>query len=135
MALIEINRNPTHRQLRQFGMICLFILPLLGWFWDGSSVVVGSLATLGAITALTALARPVIVKPLFVGLTLITAPIGIVVGELTLLLIYLSVFLPIGLIFRLAGQDALQLNRNRTASTYWQPKQLSHSARRYFRQS
>ncbi len=135
MALIEINRNPTHRQLRQFGVICLFILPLLGWFWGGSPVVVGSLATLGTITALTALACPLFVKPLFVGLILITVPIGIVVGELMLLLIFLAVFLPIGLIFRLAGRDALQLKLNRTTHSYWQPKQLSHSSRSYFRQS
>ena len=35
MKLVEINWNPTDRQLRQFGMIALVALPALGWLWSG----------------------------------------------------------------------------------------------------
>ena len=135
MPLIDINRNPTDRQLRQFGVIGLFFLPLMGWLWGGTEIVVGTLAGLGATIALTSLVRPVLVKPLFVGLSLLTAPIGIVVGELLLILIFLGVFLPLGLMFRVARRDALQLKFDRGKDSYWQPKPSARSTSSYFHQS
>ena len=40
MKLIEINWQPTDRQLRQFGVICLVALPALGWLWGGGTTIV-----------------------------------------------------------------------------------------------
>ncbi len=135
MALIDINRDPTTRQLRQFGVISLCVLPLVGWLWGAGRPTLGWLAVIGGVIAVTSLTWPKAVKPLFVGLTLLTAPIGIVVGELAQLLIYFGVFLPIGLIFRLMRRDTLQLRLDREAKTYWRPKPPPRHAASYFRQS
>ena len=135
MPLIEINRDPTDRQLRQFGVVCLFVLPLLGWWWGAERTTLGWIAVVSGAIAVTALTRPKFVKPLFVGLSLLTAPIGIVMGEVALLLIFLTVFLPIGLFFRLTRRDALQLKLNRETKSYWQTKPPARDPASYFRQS
>jgi hypothetical protein len=133
MRLIEINRNPTDRQLRQFGLIALVALPLVAWLWGGGRVTIGTCALVGLAVAAVGIAFPRALKPLFVGLSLITIPIGLVVGEAAMLLIFYAVFLPMGLCFRLMGRDPLQLRFDRQTKTYWQPKQQPSGPASYFR--
>lgn len=135
MSLIEINWSPSRKQLRQFGFLCLLVLPLLGWLWSANATSIIILLGIGSLIAFLANVQPRWVQPLFVGLVLVTAPIGMVVGELAMLLIYVGVFLPISLLFRLAHRDALQLRMDREAETYWQtkrePKDIASYYRRY----
>ena len=56
------------------------------------------------------------------------------VGELAQLLIFLLIFTPMALIFRLIGRDALQRKIDHQASTYWQPKPQPRNSRSYYRQ-
>ncbi len=135
MALIEINWNPTSRQLRQFGSLCLVSFPLLGWIWSGNLTVITALACLGLLIAGIACVYPKGLSPLFVGLMLITAPIGLVVGEVAMFLIYMTVFLPIGMLFRITSRDRLRLKIDRQATSYWQPKRQPKSVGSYYRQS
>jgi hypothetical protein len=134
MKLIEINWTPPNRQLRQFAVICLFVLPLLGWFWGGGYQVVGGLAGLGALIAVMGVAMPQSVKPIFVALTIVTAPIGMVLGELAMGLIYYGVFLPIGVIFRLQKRDRLKRTMNPNTPSYWQKKKPPKDVASYYRQ-
>jgi hypothetical protein len=135
MRLVEINWQPSDRQLRQFGGICLVALPAIAWLWGASVNAVGMLAILGALLAATGMLFPATLKPVFVGLMLVALPIGLVVGELAMLLIYFAVFLPFGLAFRVARRDALQRRINREQETYWQPKKRASNAAAYYRQS
>lgn len=135
MKLVEVNWNPTNRQLRQFGLICLFALPLISWLWGGGSQVVIGLGAIGLGLALAGAVFPAILKPVFLALTIVTTPIGVVLGEAAMLSIYFGVFLPIGLVFRLMGRDGLQLKRDPEASTYWQSKTPPRDVASYYRQS
>jgi hypothetical protein len=135
MSLIEFNWNPSTRQLRQFAVICLVALPFLGWMWGGAWQVVSILAGVGAVICLVGWVLPKALKPLFIALSLATTPIGIVIGELALLLVYFGVFLPIGLLFRLARRDALERTIDRSAKSYFQPKRQPADPARYYRQS
>jgi hypothetical protein len=72
---------------------------------------------------------------LFVGLTVVLLPIGLVVGEVVLALTYYGVLLPIGLIFRLLARDRLQLKCDRAADSYWRPKPKPRDLGSYLRQS
>ena len=135
MALIELNWNPTSRQLRQFGGICLVALPLLGWLWSANATVIATLALIGLLMALAAWLYPQAIAPLFVGLMLITAPIGMVIGEVAMFLIFVTVFLPIGMFFRVMARDRLQRKLDRDSSSYWQPKRPPSSVASYYRQS
>lgn len=135
MSFVEINWSPTQRQLRQFALLCLAALPFLGWLWGANSAWIGILFGIACGIAVLAYLQPRIVFPLFVGLNLIAAPIGMVVGELAMLLIYVAIFLPISLLFRIARRDALQFRIDRKAESYWQaksqPKDVSSYYRRY----
>lgn len=135
MSLVQANFKPSDRQLRQFGTICLFALPLLGWLWSASLSVLMMLAGVGALIAVVSWVVPKLIGPLFIGLMLITVPIGMVVSELAMLLVYITVFLPIGCFFKITGRDRLQLKFDRNSATYWQPKQQPTSVKSYYRQS
>lgn len=134
MKLLEINWAPTDRQLRQFGAVCLVALPLVGWIWGASTQTLGLLAGIGLLIAIVAMLFPRAVKPLFLGLMLIALPIGMVVSEIAMLLIFCLIFLPIGLLFRLMGRDALQRSIDRDAASYWQEKKPPENISQYYRQ-
>ena len=135
MKLVTMNWNPTDRQLRQFGLIALVALPLLGWLWGGGNLTVLEVtAAIGAAMAAVGWLYPRGIKPLFIALSLIAMPIGMAISELALLLIFYLVFVPMGLFFRLIGRDALQLKIDRRARTYWQRKKRATGPARYLRQ-
>jgi hypothetical protein len=135
MKLIELNWSPTDRQLRQFGGVCMVMLPALGWIWGGSTPAILGLCILGLTLAVAALSHPTSIKPIFLTLMVITSPIGLVVGELSMIMIYFGLFLPLSLAFRVTGRDALQLKRLKSSSSYWQEKRQPASASNYYRQS
>ena len=135
MKLIEINWNPTNRQLRQFGLISLAAIPLIGWIWGATVEVVGWCAVAGAVLALVGGLYPRALKPVFLGLTLLALPIGLVMGELAMFTIYITVFFPIGIIFRILRRDRLRIRVSRSDSTYWQLKKQPAGPASYFRQS
>ncbi|MDB4506286.1 hypothetical protein N9087_01210 [bacterium] len=135
MKLIEFNWSPSDRQLRQFGVVCMFALPALGWIWGGSNLTILILALSGITLAVIAYCLPKTLKPAFLTLMLVTSPIGIVVGELSMILIYFALFLPLSLAFRIMGRDALQLDRPNSATSYWQKKKQPTSVSSYYRQS
>lgn len=134
MALVQLNRDPEDRQLKQFGWFSLVMLPLIAWFWGATTFLIGIFLGIGALLALLGMAVPKALKPVFVGLSVILMPIGLVVGELMMMIVFLTVFLPIGLIFRMMGRDRLQLTLDRNRKSYWQPKEIPSQKDRYFRQ-
>ena len=135
MKLIEVNRTPSRRQLRQFGLACLLALPLIAWLGGSGNTTLGWTATIGLLIAITGLARPEALKPIFVVLSYVVAPIGMLVGEILMVLVYFLVFLPIGLLFRLFRVDPLERRIDRSAKTYWQRWRGSEDVTSYFRQS
>ncbi len=143
--LVKITWNPSDRQLRQFGVCALVALPLLGWFvvgptdpttWIASQAgVYGLFTALALLGGLLAWLRPKTLKPAFLAATLVTLPIGIVVGELLLLIIFFGIFTPVATLFRLMGRDALDRRFDPPASSYWSPKSQPTDVQQYFRQS
>ena len=60
---------------------------------------------------------------------------ALIVSELAMLMIYFGLFLPTGLLLRLAGRDALKRQLDRNTTTYWTIKKKPSSAVSYYRQS
>ncbi len=135
MKLVEINWAPTPRQLRQFGSLCLVALPLIGWLWSASNGTLMWLAGIGLGLAITGWVVPMALKPVFVGLMIVALPIGMVVSEVVMALIYYLVFFPIGLIFKLMRRDALGRGLQRDSETYWAEKKPAKDVASYYRQS
>lgn len=134
MAVFRINTTPGNRQLRQFGLLCIVLLPAMAWVWGGSSSTIGAAALIGAGLGVLGILAPGSLKPIFVGLVLVSFPLGLIVGELILLMIFAGVFLPMALLFRLIGRDVLQRRMNAESETFWVPRSAPTNVRRYFQQ-
>lgn len=134
MAVFRINTKPSDRQLRQFGLLCIVLLPAITWVWGGNSSTIGVAALVGAGLGLLGILAPGALKPLFVGLVLVSFPIGLVIGELILLTIFVGVFLPMALLFRIIGRDVLQRRMTAECETFWVPRSAPNNVRRYFQQ-
>jgi hypothetical protein len=134
MAVFRINTKPGNRQLRQFGLLCIVLLPMIAWVWGGSSSTIGAAAMIGAGLGLLGILAPKALKPVFVGLVLISFPIGLIIGELILLMIFVGVFLPMALLFRIIGRDVLHRRMTAESETFWVPRSAPSNVRRYFQQ-
>jgi len=135
--MIDINFHPSRQELRTFGLAFLVACglggALLAWrFGLGApSVVLWVLAPIGGLLALVA---PRTLRPLYIVLTLLAWPIGMVVGTVLLAVVYYLVITPLGGIFRLLGKDPMTRRFDRQAATYWIERQQAPGVERYFRQ-
>jgi len=144
--MIQIHWQPTTQQLRQFGLAAMVALPLAGWLFSGrpslpgawsgpqQGVVIG-LALAGGMLGLAGLLRPRMLRPVYLVATLLAFPIGLVLGELVMLALYLLVFAPVAMLFRILRRDALQRRLDRDARSYWVLRPEPRDVRSYFRQS
>ena len=136
--MIAIQWNPSTKQLRQFAGIWFpAFCGLVGWsighktgHW--SEVEIGWV--LAGLLSVGGLVLPALIRPIFVGLILLTFPIGWVVSHLLLGLIFYGVVTPIGLILRISGHDPLQLKKP-GGNTVWKTSVGKTDATRYLRQS
>ena len=125
--------NPTRIQLMQFGF-CLSILLLVDGIWGGWPQQLVMAWIVGAVlVALLAWKTPLLFRMPFIILSCITLPIGIVVGELVLLLIYFLVVTPIGLIMNVAAWKTRN-SRSGNENSNWEKKRAASSTNDYLRQ-
>jgi hypothetical protein len=136
--MIAIQWNPDRKQLRQFAALWFpAFCALVGWLvgtktgqWGGVQVawaVAAGIAIMGVL-------HPPAIRPVFVGLILVTYPIGWVVSHLLLGAIFFGLFLPIGLALRWTGHDPLQLKIPR-GNSLWKTPVGKTDAASYLRQS
>ena len=126
--------NPSDRQLRQFGLTAWIALPIIAAFWKAGAVPAILIAAgIGATAAALGLIYPRSLKAPFVVLRLLTLPIGFAVHELCLGLVFFAVLVPLGLVFRCLGRDALQKRLDAGATGYWQAKEQPSDVASYFR--
>ena len=135
MALLSSNTDPTKRQLKQFGCTLLIVAVMATWWMTRSGEWTAIAGLAGAIIAGLSLIRPIWLKPIFVGMVLVTTPIRFVIGELILLVIYFGIFFPLAMLFRIIGRDTLARRQQNQPNTYWQSRSKQPSVESYFRQS
>jgi len=136
--MIAIQWNPSTKQLRQFAGIWFpAFCGLVGWsigqktgHWSGVEIgwVLAGLLSVGG------LILPALIRPIFVGLILLTFPIGWVVSYLLLGLIFYGLVTPIGYILRISGHDPLQL-KEPSGNSVWKTSVGKTDATRYLQQS
>lgn len=146
MSLVNVNWQPDRKILREFSefwliFVGMFLAPMAYLGWGPFRHLGGANATLAAVLWGLALAgrvlgwlKPEWLKPVFLGLTLLAFPIGLVVSNLALMMIYYLVFTPIALVFRLIGRDALHRKLDRQAKSYWEEYNPDRGRARYLRQ-
>jgi len=135
MQWSDITFTPPPRTLRQFAGLWLLIfggLAVMQGIGDrpGVALVLGGVALA---VGLPGLVKPTLVRPVYVGATLLTFPIGWTVSKLVLACLYFGLFTPVALVFRLIGRDVLCRRPRQGAETYWTPKSMPIAPDRYFR--
>jgi hypothetical protein len=136
MAMMEINWNPSRKELRQFGFLCLvFFGGLASWRYYHSGLTIGVeiLAAAALIGGVLGAVAPQLLKWIFVGWIVAVFPIGWTVSHLLLGFIFFFVLTPIGLLLRVLGHDPMNRTLDRSAKTYWTTHEQAPVAR-YFRQ-
>ena len=136
--MLDINWNPSRRELRQFAAICLPVFAgLFGsvvLYRSGSWTMAIGIWAAALVAGAIGFTIPAAVRPLFLGLMAMAYPIGWTISNLLLAATYYLLFTPIGLTMRLFGHDPLERTLDRSANTYW----FTHEPRRdpsfYFRQ-
>ena len=136
MAMMEINWNPSRKELRQFGFLCLLFFGGIGlwrWYHAGLTLGVELLAAAAIIGGVLGAVAPQLLKWIFVGWIIAVFPIGWTVSHLLLGFIYFFILTPIGFLLKAMGHDPMNRSFDRSAGTYWSTHEQAPVAR-YFRQ-
>ena len=144
--LAPLNLRPDKRALRVFGAVTFVVAGALAAnaFYNGTIVgvpigerrtlVVGVLTAIAVMSGLFSCIAPSYNRPLYAVLSVITYPIGLVLGEVLLVLLFFVVLGPFALILRATGWDPLGRCYDRTATTYWKPVKKTRDRKSYFEQ-
>jgi hypothetical protein len=127
----------SSRTLRQFATAWLIFIAIVGaqqYFMRGRHALGIVCLTAAFVFGVPGLVKPQTIRWLFVALLTIAFPIGWVVSQLMLALMFYLVLTPIALVFRLRGRDVLQRRPAPGRSTFWLPKRMPTDVRSYFRQ-
>jgi hypothetical protein len=73
----------------------------------------------GALTALAAIAVPILVKPVFIFFSYLGVVLGWFSTRLILTVIFFVLLTPISIILKLTGKKFLTIGADRTLPTYW----------------
>ncbi len=133
MALMQVNKNPSLRDLRVFGLLLPVFFGLVGWTIDAPST---ARIVWGAGLALTAVyfAAPPARRPIFLGWSYATYPIGWTVSHLIMAAVFFLAITPVAMLLRLLGRDSMERKLDRNAKSYWVVRSPSDGVQRYFRQ-
>lgn len=137
MAVLDINTNPTARDLRWFGLLLPVFVAIVGfvaWRRADSWTPAAALWAGGGLLSAVFAAWPASRRPIYVGWMYAVFPIGWVLSHLLLGAIYFLVITPIGLAVRTLRGDPLHRAFRREASTYWTRRTPPSRVDRYLRQ-
>ena len=138
MSVVQINKNPTRRELNQFGFIWLGFLAFFGliaFFKFGNPQVARWLWVAALVVPIVGWLVPAFMRLVFLGMSYLAWPIGFVVSHVVLAVVYYLVLTPIGLLTRLFGYDSMEKRFDSEAESYWIERSAEAAdPKRYFRQ-
>jgi len=146
-SMIEINLKPDAKTLRQFGLIALVgfgFVAAIAWFdllifaavplVASKPIVVGIFAGLAALSAFFSAVYPKANLPIYLGLTILSYPIGFVLSYVIMGTLFYLLLAPVGLLFKLTGRDPLARKFEPEAKSYWQEARDARPSESYFKQ-
>jgi hypothetical protein len=136
MTWSDLPLKPTRKILRQFAAalaIVFLALTLRRGFAQGH-VALGWVFCVMSVWGVIGLFKPSLVRWLFITATVVAFPIGWVVTNLVLAIMFYLILTPVGLFFRARKRDALSLARKPAGDTYWTERKPNTDPARYFKQ-
>ena len=138
MSLVEINWYPKQKELRNFAniaLVALLIISCLLYLFKGVRIQwTAIIVAAGFGIFLSSFVSLKITRIIYLGLILLTFPIGWAVSMILLTAFYFLLLTPLGLIFRLLGRDPLCRRFDPDAKSYWLTRQEADRLDRYFHQ-
>lgn len=143
--MIKLNLRPERRILQQFAYFAVLGLPLIAfavlkiggaWSWTESWTHPAMLWTAGVGVAQLVLflaVTDVVTRWIYAGLMVIAFPIGFLLSQVLMALIFYLLFTPIGLFFRLTGRDAMGRKPDPSKTSYWHDRGPARSPASYFK--
>jgi len=114
----------SKRDLRKFGLLVGGIFAGLGiLFWARGKAHYPYFLAPGIALVALGLAIPKVLKPVYIAWMSLAIVLGFVISNVILTLFFFLVITPIGLLARILGKDFLSLKLDRSASSYWIPRQ------------
>lgn len=144
--MISLNLNPDRATLRKFGFIALVAFLLLAaaayyeklifafGLGDARETTAYVLAGLAVACGVFSLVAPGLNRPIFVGLTLISFPIGFVLSYVFLGSLFFLLIAPIAIVFKIIGRDKMARSIAKDTSSYWSDCAPVTNKDRYFNQ-
>ena len=143
-SLIKLDLNPPVRTLRQFGWIAFFVFGALAFTSGSSSGAVEpsqlqatlrwALLGIAVLSGFFSLVAPRVNRLLFVALSVVTYPIGIMVSHVLLACLFYGVIVPVAMLAKLAGRDVLRRAATASTPTYWIDARPPRPSSDYFKQ-
>ncbi len=137
MNLIELNTNPSRKDLAWFGLILLAVGGVVGmlvWRATGSLIPPFSIWIASSVLTATYYVVPGLRRPMFLAWMYVTYPVGWVVSHTLLAVLYFGLLTVIGRLMRAFGYDPMQRTFDRSAPSYWVERPRHTDVTRYFRQ-
>ena len=138
MPLIEINWNPSDKELGRFGRIAIIASILVATLLYATKGLAFKwcvlIAGIGFLFFLSSILSMIVTKWIYLGLTLITFPIGMAISLVLLAGFYYLLLTPVGLVFRLIRRDSLRRKCDTAAKSYWIARRPADNLKRYFNQ-
>lgn len=143
--MTKFNLMPERRILKQFAFFAVLGLPLIvfavlkicgAWSWTDSWTHPAMLWAAGVGLAQLVLFLTVteaVTRWIYGGLMVVAFPIGFVLSQVLMALIYYLLFTPIGLWFRLIGRDAMGRKADPAKKSYWHDRGPARSPASYFK--
>ncbi|MEE2777668.1 MAG: SxtJ family membrane protein [Acidobacteriota bacterium] len=136
--MIELNRDPTPKQLRWFaGLVFPLFCVWIGWLLHsqlGATATAKGLVGFGLAVAVVGVPIPTVARWVWLATMVAVFPIGFVLSHVLLAVVYYVLFTLVGLALRIAGKDPMTRELDRDAKTYWITRDKTIDIERYFRQ-
>ena len=144
--MIEINLRPDASTLRQFGLIAIAgfgfvaaiahfeVLIFTAGLGAAKPYVVGVFGGLAVYSGVFGLIFPKAVLPVYLGLTVVSYPIGFVLSYLIMGTLFFGLITPVGIIMKIIGRDPLERKLDPDAESYWLDCRPERGKESYFRQ-
>ncbi|MDP6528667.1 MAG: SxtJ family membrane protein [Gemmatimonadota bacterium] len=135
--MIELNRQPSRRDLLWFGVILFVFFGVIGavarFRFDAPTAGAAMWYAGGVVTA-GYFAVDRLRVPIYLGWMRLFFPLGWTISHLVLVVLYFAIMMPIGLLMRIGRYDPLCRRKDPDAPSFWQKRKVAGDSSRYLRQ-
>ncbi len=127
--------KPTPRVLRQFAGAWLVFFAVFSAtaLWKRHNVPLSCLFSVVALFGIVGMLIPNAIRLPFIVASIVTYPIGWLMSQILLALMFYGVLTPIGFFWRIRGRDPLQLRSEPKQPTFWMKRGPQPPPERYLK--